>query len=103
MPDQIRASHIILKHTQSRNPVSRRDNKAVTRTLAEATQMLKDAGVTPENFKEKARDMSECNSYRQDGDLGMFGKGQMDAAFEKAAFALDVGQMSGIVESASGK
>jgi len=34
--------------------------------------------------------------------LGTFGKGQMQPAFERAAFALQVGEMSGIVDTDSG-
>lgn len=34
----VRASHILLKHTGSRNPVVRRTGKAVTRTEQEAIQ-----------------------------------------------------------------
>ena len=34
--------------------------------------------------------------------LGVFGKGQMQPAFEKAAFALEIGELSEPVESDSG-
>jgi len=58
--------------------------------------------ITPENFGQLAKEYSDCSSYAANGDLGEFGKGQMDPNFEKAAFALKVGEISGIVESASG-
>ena len=58
-----------------------------------------DAG---ESFEEVAKDVSTCPSSAQGGDLGFFGKGQMDPAFEEAAFALEVGKTSDIVKSSFG-
>ena len=39
---------------------------------------------------------------RAGGDLGEWGRGQMQKPFEEATYALKVGQMSGIVDTDSG-
>lgn len=45
---------------------------------------------------------SDCSSARKRGDLGYFGRGDMQKEFEEASFALKPGEMSSIVETASG-
>lgn len=45
---------------------------------------------------------SHCSSARRGGDLGEFGPGKMQPAFEQATFALAVGELSGPVFSDSG-
>ncbi len=45
---------------------------------------------------------SDCSSARKRGDLGYFGRGDMQKEFEDASFALKPGEMSSIIETASG-
>jgi NIMA-interacting peptidyl-prolyl cis-trans isomerase 1 len=53
-------------------------------------------------FEELSTTESDCSSARNGGSLGLFGRGQMQPAFEQAAFALEVGEMSDVVDSDSG-
>jgi len=115
-PVTIRASHLLVKHRQSRRPSSWKE-EVVTRSPEEAraaveamrSQIVADAaarGVGPAAlaaaFSEAAARESHCNSARVGGDLGAFGRGAMQPAFEAAAFGLGVGELSGVVESDSG-
>ena len=93
------------KHTGSRNPVVRRTGQAVTRSKEEAIANIQNfisQISSAEDFANLAKQHSECGSSEQGGDLGPFGRGQMQAAFEEAAFALEVGAMSGLVDTDSG-
>jgi len=55
-----------------------------------------------EKFSAIAKDVSLCPSKKRGGDLGTFGRGQMVKEFETAAFALDKGQISGVVKTQFG-
>eukprot|EP01122_Echinamoeba_exundans_P010165 TRINITY_DN3742_c0_g1_i2.p1 TRINITY_DN3742_c0_g1~~TRINITY_DN3742_c0_g1_i2.p1 ORF type:complete len:279 (-),score=73.20 TRINITY_DN3742_c0_g1_i2:165-1001(-) len=102
---QVQASHILVKHNGSRNPSSWRQAH-ITRTKEEAAAIV--AGYRNEimtgmkTFEEIAREFSDCSSAKRGGDLGPFGPGQMQKEFEEPAFALQVGEISDLVYSASG-
>ena len=53
-------------------------------------------------FEELAMKFSSCPSGKRGGALGEFGKGMMVQPFEEAAFALEVGKVSGIVKTQFG-
>lgn len=111
-PDKVQCLHLLVKHEKSRNPESRRtgqSSKGVT--VAQAHEELKkyEAKLKPLSgkelqtaFEKAAFERSDCSSHKKNGDLGLFGRGQMQKPFEEASFALDVGKMSGIVDSDSG-
>lgn len=79
----IRASHILVKKFQ------------------QAEQILNEV-KSGGDFKSLAKKHSECPSGKKGGDLGKFGRGQMVKEFEKAAFALKKGEISGLVKTKFG-
>ena len=53
-------------------------------------------------FEELASQYSDCSSARNGGDLGEFGRGQMQKPFEDAGFSMKVGDLSNPVWTDSG-
>lgn len=105
MDQQVQASHLLVKHNKSRNPTSWRSPN-ITRTKDEARTILEGYRAQivsgDAKFSELASQFSDCSSAKRGGDLGPFGRGQMQKPFEDATFALKVGELSGIVDSDSG-
>lgn len=102
---EIRVLHILQKHTGSRNPNDSYRKKPITRSKQEAIDNItrfKSEIKSMEDWNRIAQQYSECGSAANNGDLGMFGRGAMQKAFEDAAFALQVGEMSDLVDSDSG-
>ncbi|KAM3968796.1 peptidyl-prolyl cis-trans isomerase NIMA-interacting 1 [Aphomia sociella] len=104
-PEEVRCSHLLVKHVDSRRPSSWREEN-VTRTKEEALELLKEYRqkiVNKEStIQQLAKNYSDCSSAKRDGDLGRFKKGHMQKPFEDAAFKLRVGQLSQPVETSSG-
>lgn len=72
---QVRASHLLIKHSGSRRPASWKDNN-ITRSKAEAIEILKGHQKTlaqspdlASAFAALARTESDCSSARDGGDL----------------------------------
>ena len=89
----VRASHILVKHAGSRRPSSWREER-ITCSKAEALaklSALRSAIVSgAQAFADVARVESDCSSAAKGGDLGVFGRGQMQKPFEDAAYGLKV-------------
>jgi NIMA-interacting peptidyl-prolyl cis-trans isomerase 1 len=108
MPEQVRTAHLLIKHTGSRNPVSRRTGAQISMSPEDAMKELQlyEAKIQQEGvanvFPKYALERSDCGSFKQQGDLGMFGRGDMQRPFEEASFALQIGEMSPIVSTDSG-
>lgn len=107
---RIRCSHLLVKHAGSRRPSSWRE-ETITISKDQATDRLAGFRSQLENLKgeelaakfEKLAEVnSDCSSAKHHGDLGFFQFAKMQAPFSKAAFALKVGELSGMVETDSG-
>ena len=109
----VRCLHLLIKHSGSRNPISRRTGAAITRSRAEAEEELQqllqqlqqlqhDQQQLQQTFAALAQQHSDCGSFSRGGDLGFFTRGQMQQPFEAAAFNLNVGELSSIVHTDSG-
>ena len=94
-PERVKVSHILIKAGAADTEAA----KALAREEAEEVLAKLNQGA---DFAELARAHSACPSSQKGGDLGFFQRGQMVPPFEDAAFALDVGGTSGIVETQFG-
>ena len=83
MPNKVHCAHILVKTEKEANSVLERLNKG-------------------EKFSSIAKVISLCPSKKRGGDLGTFSRGKMVKEFEKAAFALQKGQISPIVKTKFG-
>jgi parvulin-like peptidyl-prolyl isomerase len=83
MPDKVHCAHILVKTEQ--------EAKAVLERLKKG-----------EKFANIAQEISLCPSGKKGGDLGTFGRGKMVKEFEVGAFALQKGEISGIIKTKYG-
>lgn len=93
--ETVKASHILVGVDSKASD----EDKKKAKEKAEALLKRVKGG---EDFAEVAKKESSCPSSVQGGDLGYFSKGQMVPAFENAAFSLNPGEISGLVETQYG-
>ncbi|PKL92471.1 MAG: hypothetical protein CVV21_01575 [Candidatus Goldiibacteriota bacterium HGW-Goldbacteria-1] len=98
-PERVKASHILIMADSSpTSPTGRTDEAA--KKLADELVVKARGGAS---FSDLAKQYSQDpGSGAKGGDLGYFERGQMVAEFEKAAFALKTGEISGVVKSQFG-
>lgn len=113
-PTQVRLRHILLKHRECKSTVDKVRNKQVKRSRAEAERalraVLEECEGDPQRkvFTQRCKDLSECPTSLSAGDLAgdlgwvKSGKGKYGPSFEAAAFLLQVGQLSDLVDSDQG-
>jgi peptidyl-prolyl cis-trans isomerase C len=94
-PESVHASHVLIAVPQGADEATRKAARAKAEEVLEKAR----AGT---DFATLARTYSNDASKQHGGDLGFFPRGQMVPAFETAAFALQPGQISDIVETPFG-
>ena len=83
MAEKIRCEHILVEKQSLANQLLERIKKG-------------------ESFEKLAQENSIDSSRKRGGDLGFFGRGMMVREFEKAAFGLEVGEVSQVVKTQFG-
>lgn len=98
-PETVQASHILIS-TQPTDPnVDPNEAKAQAKEKAETVlKQVREGG----DFAALATEHSSCPSSQRGGDLGQFPRGKMVEPFDKAAFALEIGEISDLVETQFG-
>ena len=129
---EIRASHLLIKHAESRNPVSRRTNESTSSLTKddaekEIRKWLESLEADERPLAEKFAALawhrarihstrvhpffsqpslvctgSDCGSFQSGGDLGKFKTGEMQPSFEAVAWKTAVGEVSQPFQSDSG-
>jgi peptidyl-prolyl cis-trans isomerase C len=104
IPEQVKVRHIVIgPGSQSREEALQQiqkvlaglhsQNDAIKFSEPAATQMR------VHNFAEMARKYSQDPSAESGGDLGWVGRGQLDPTFEEAAFQMQKGKLSGVIQT----
>ncbi len=95
MPERVKARHILIK-TQGKSDAEKKQ------ALAKAEDILKQLKAGADFAQLAMKNSDDSSNAPKGGDLGWFVRGQMVPEFDKAAFALNAGQLSGIVTTEFG-
>jgi peptidyl-prolyl cis-trans isomerase C len=93
--EQVKASHILIQVAPDASDEKKTEAKKKITVVQEKLKKGEDFAVV-------AKESSEGPSKSRGGDLGFFQRGQMDKSFEEAAFALEPGKVSEVVETRFG-
>ncbi|MEM7605923.1 MAG: peptidylprolyl isomerase [Myxococcota bacterium] len=98
---KVHTRHILVRYAGARNAP---DDVERTREAARelATTLRASATAEGADFAALARERSEDSSAERGGDLGAVGRGRLMPAYEAAAFALQPGAISDVVETPFG-
>jgi len=94
-PPEVKARHILFKNNKD---LSQKEKDLKRQQLEELRSKIQNGA----SFEALAKEFSEDMTAMNGGDLGWFKSGEMVPAFEKAAFALNPGEVSEIVDSPFG-
>jgi peptidyl-prolyl cis-trans isomerase C len=94
-PDMVRARHILIRISRQADQTEK--DSARAKAVAARERVL--AG---ENFADVARQVSEGREAANGGDMGFFARDSMVPAIANTAFALDIDEISDVVESQFG-
>ncbi|HVO97955.1 MAG TPA: peptidylprolyl isomerase [Bryobacteraceae bacterium] len=95
MPERVKARHILIK-TQGKSDAEKKQ------ALTKAQDLLKQLKAGADFGKLAEKNSEDSSNAPKGGDLGWFVHGQMVPEFDKAAFALNPGQLSDIVTTEFG-
>lgn len=95
VPEQVQASHILINSAAEDTPEAK---EAKRQQLVELKTEI-DNGA---DFAALAGEHSDCPSKARGGDLGLFTREKMVKPFSDAAYSMEVGQVSDVVETRFG-
>jgi peptidyl-prolyl cis-trans isomerase C len=95
VPPQVHCRHILVKSDE-------KDSAEQKAQAFEKIRSIRERIVDGADFAEEAKRHSDCPSSAEGGSLGWFGRGMMVPEFDKAAFEMKKGDVSGIVTTQFG-
>jgi peptidyl-prolyl cis-trans isomerase D len=102
-PEQLRGRHILVSYKGARNATAEVQGRDKEQAKARAAEVLAKAKAPGQDFAALAKEMTdEAAGKTSGGDLKWFSREGMDKAFTDAAFKVEPGQVSDVVETPFG-